>query len=514
MLWEPHIAVTYRKGEMRTSTTLIRPRPRSATAAWGLAIAACLLAVAPAPAVGKAGKLDRGFNGDGKVVTVLPQAEGGDYVQYRMPFEFASGRVAVAVARGNKIVAANGKAIVMYLPNGRRNPRFGGGGAVPIEGVQGFRFQLADIAVDSQGRVLVAGTTKPVARVGMIGPPAPGPIPSKATISRYLPSGEPDPSFGSAGTVNTDFGAKPATFEGQSYPEAAVGVVGLTVDGADRPVVTGSAVEEVGGCGGAVVRSGEDATRYEGSQAFVARLTVNGAPDQTFAGSGLRTIGGLSWLGSPTMTSGGGVLSGGAKVESCRRGGPENPSVLVNLAGDGNLNQGFGSNGFFSRRFTRVAEIAAAPGGKLVLLVRNIELVRGKWVESRGEVVRLRANGSFDTGFGTAGQADLSLPKRGSVASIAADRKGRVLLVGTVFPKRRGKKAPSSRFLLLRLTAGGNPDGDFGRRGRVTTGFGRRTNVRGTEILIDGKGRIVGGGTFSGPATGSAFALARYVGGR
>jgi uncharacterized delta-60 repeat protein len=500
---------------MRTSTAMNRLLPRSAFAACCLAIAVCLLAAAPvAPAAGKAGRLDRGFNGDGKVVTVLPQADGTNYVQYRMPFEFAAGRIAVAVARGNKIVAANGKAIVMYLPNGRRNPRFGGGGAVPIEDVQGFRFQLADIAVDSQGRVLVAGTTKPTARVGMIGPPAPGPIPSKATIRRYLPSGELDPSFGSAGTVSTDLGAKPATFEGQSYPEAAVGVVGLTVDGADRPVVTGSAVEEVGGCGGAVVRSGEDGARYERSQAFVARLTVNGAPDQTFAGNGLRTIGGLSWLGSPIPTKGGGVLSSGAKVEPCKRGGPANPSVLANLAGDGNLSQGFGANGFWSRRFTRIAEIAPAPGGKLVLLVRNIELVRGNWVESRGEVIRLRPSGAFDTGFGTAGQADLSLPKRGSVATIAADRQGRVVLAGTVFPKRRGKKSPSSRFLLMRLAAGGNLDRGFGRRGRVATGFGRRTNVQGTEILIDGKGRIAVAGKFSGPSTGSAFALARYLGGR
>jgi uncharacterized delta-60 repeat protein len=492
-----------------------RPRPGSTFAACWLAIAACLLAVAhAAPAVGKAGRLDRGFNGDGKVVTVLPQAEREDYVQYEMPFEFAPGRIAAAVAGGNKLVVANGKAIVMYLPNGRRNPRFGGGGAVPIESEQDFRFQLADVAVDSQSRVLVAGTTKPVARVGMIGPPAPGPIPSKATIRRYLTNGELDPSFGSAGTVSTDLGAKPATFEGQSYPEAAIGVVGLTVDGADRPVITGSAVEEVGGCGGAVVRSGEDPARYERSQAFVARLTVNGAPDQTFAGNGLRTIGGLSWLGSPIPTPDGSVLSGGANVEPCRNGGPANPSVLVDLAGDGNLNQGFGASGFWSRRFTRIAEIAPAPGGKLVLLVRNIELIRGKWVESRGEVIRLRANGVFDTRFGMAGQADLPLPKRGSVATIAADRQGRVLLAGTVFPKRRGKKAPRSRFLLMRLAAGGSLDRGFGRRGRVATGFGRRTAVQGSEVLIDGKGRIAVAGKFSGPSTNSAFALARYLGGR
>jgi uncharacterized delta-60 repeat protein len=479
-----------------------------------LAALAATGAVAALPATSSgatAGQLDRSFAGSGKVVTVLPDVDGSEYPQYRLPFEFAPGRVGIAPAPGRKTVAANARAIVMYLANGRRNPGFGGGGAVPIDAAQGLRFQLADVAVDSAGRVLVAGTTKAAGRLGMIGPPAPGPIPSEATIRRYLPNGELDRSFGNEGVVNTHFGAKPATFQGKAYPEPAVGLVGLAVDGQDRPIVTGSAVEEVGGCNGAVVTTGDDANRFERSQAFVARLTVAGAPDTSFAGSGVKTIGGLSWLGPPNLTKAG-MVSSGAKVDPCRRGGPGNPSVLVGLTGDGNLNQGFGANGFFSRSFTRVADVAPAPGGKLVLLARTIELVRGQWVESAGNVVRLRSNGSFDTGFGVGGRAELPLPKRGSVATLAADTRGRVLVAGTVVSKQRDKKTPTSRFLLLRLTPGGEPDRDFGRKGRVATGFGPRTSVLATDVIVQPRNRIVVGGKFSGPSTDNAFALARYLG--
>jgi uncharacterized delta-60 repeat protein len=457
-------------------------------------------------AAGKAGRLDRSFGAGGKLVTVFPRHDAdGEYANYRLPFEFAEGRIAIAQAGGGKLVAANGAAIVRYLRDGDRDPRFGGNGAVPIGPIEGSRFQLADIAVDSKGRVLVAGTTRPRTRLGQDDLEVPGPIPSMATIRRYLSSGQPDPTFGTEGIVNTDLGAPRPTFEGSAYPEAAVGVVGLTVDAADRPVITGSAVTEVGRC-----KVSQD--RYEGSTAIVARLAVNGAPDVSFDGDGLKTVAGLSWLGSPLLRADG-VLSGGTKVEPCPKGGPDNPSVLVALNAAGDADTAF-RGGAWSRPFTRIADVAAAPKGKLVLLVRTIELVRGKWVESRGEAVRLRANGAYDKGFGRGGILDdLSLPRRASIEAIASDRAGRVLLAGTVFPKP-GKKAPRAKFLLMRTTEDGERDRGFGLRGRVTTGFGRRTNVQATDVLVVPGNRIVVAGKFSGPSTDTALALARYHGKR
>jgi uncharacterized delta-60 repeat protein len=453
------------------------------------------------------GGLDRSFSGNGKLVIDFPRDEAPRTApHYALPYEFAPGRIAMASAGGGRLVVASSKAILSYLRNGRPDPRFGGNGAVAVGPVAGSRFQLADIAVDSQGRVLVAGTTKPTSGQGMTGLSLAGPIPSVATIRRYLPDGRLDPGFGNEGVLNTTLGAQPPTFEGQQFKEPAVAVVGLAVDGLDRPVLTGSAVFEVGLCA-------PSQNRFERSQAIVARLSTNGAADPTFAATGLRSIGGLSWLGwaVPTAT---GHLSFGASVDPCPQGGPDDPSVIASIGADGNSNPGFSGTGFWSRPFVRIADLAVAPSGKIVLLARTIELVRGQWVESKGRAMRLRPNGSVDTGFGRGGSTDLPL-KRGSVSAIAVDAKGRVLLVGQVAAKPQRKKGPRSLLLLMRTTAAGKADLGFGRKGRVTIGFGPRTMVLATEVLAEAKGRIVAGAKISGPrtSTDNAFAIARYVGG-
>jgi uncharacterized delta-60 repeat protein len=461
----------------------------------------------PGTAAARPGALNRGFNGDGKVVTMFPSDQAKPrYVKYTLPYEFAPGRIAMAPGPGRKLVLASSKAIVEYRANGRRNRGFGGNGTAPIGPIEGARFQVADIAVDSQGRVLVAGTTKPTDEYGLIGPPLPGPLPTMATIRRYRANGELDPEFGSGGVLNTDFGVPPPTFEGIPYDGTAVAVVGLAVDAADRPIVAGSAAAEVGRC----PRSMD---RYEASRAIGARLTAGGAPDPTFAGDGTRTIGGLSWLGTPAATSAD-VLAAGSSTAPCPSGGPDRPSTLASLAADGSPSQGFAAGGLWSRPFTRISDLAPAPGGRIVLLARTIELSRGEWVESAGGVVRLRRNGSFDPRFGRRGRARLRLPRRSWIAAVAVDRRGRVLLAGTVKRKPRRKRRAHLELLLIRTTAAGRADRRFGRRGRVRTGFGARSNVRATDVLVDRANRIAVGGKLSGPSSGNAFALAQYLGGR
>ena len=491
-------------------------RRHSARIVVCLAAALTLAALAtPAPAAKPGpGALDRSFSGDGKVITEFPDPRGSSHPNYVLPFEFAPGRIAMAGGPNGSLVAANSQAIVRFLANGRRDPRFGGNGSVPIAGTEGFRFQLADVAVDSQGRVLVAGTTRATNNVGMEGQPVAGPLPSIGTIHRYTAGGQLDATFGAGGVLHSFFGAPAATFEGAAYDEPAVSLVGLAVDGQDRPIVTGTAVVEVGRCG-------SSEARYQRSQGFVSRrAAVGGGPDPSFAGVGSAAIGNLAWLALPVPTRGG-LFAVGEAEDPCRSGGAEQPSAVAGM-GDAGLLPSFSGDGFWSRPFTRVSDIAAAPKGKIVLLTRTIELRRGRFVESPGKAVRLRANGAVDRRFGKGGEARVRLPERSSLAALAVDRKGRVLLAGTVVHRVRDrKKARQNRshqtrqeILLIRVSDEGEVDRGFGRRGRTTTSFGAKGDVLATEVLVDRANRISVGGKYAGGSGDNAFAIARYLGGR
>lgn len=474
---------------------------------------ACLAAVVaalavPASAAARPGGLDRGFSGDGKLVTYLPPSEGESRsIDYQLPFEFAPGRIATAQGPGGKIAVANNRAIVVYLSNGRRDRRFGGGGAVPLGSLpEGYSFRLADVAVDSKGRVLVAGTTESDEQVGLPDFVLPGPIPSGVTISRYLPSGQPDPSFGFGGVAYANRYAPWPDFQGRHYSAKAVSATGLAVDAEDQPILTGSAVVEVGYCPNSL-------ERFEASRPYVIRLSDGGDVGPPLDGGTTLRSSGIAWLALPRPTAAGFLLVGGVPDPCSELDAPYEPSVLTSFTGGGQLNRGFAADGLWSRPFLSISDVATAPKGRIVLLTRTAELRGGKWVQSTGKVLRLRANGSIDRRFGKRGVAAMKLPRRASIAAIATDARGRVLLAGTVKRKpRRGKRA-HLEILLARATTAGKADRRFGRRGRIATGFGARANVR-TADAIAGRHRITVGGKLSGPAGGNAFAIARYRGGR
>jgi hypothetical protein len=91
-----------------------------------------------------------------------------------------------------------------------------------------------------------------------------------------------------------------------------------------------------------------------------------------------------------------------------------------------------------------------------------------------------------------------------------------VLLAGRVskIVSRGGKKRlTSSSFLLARLNPEGTVDRGFGQRGLVATRFRGPSSSFATQIMLDGKGRIVAGGGISTPLlkTGGGYAIARYL---
>jgi uncharacterized delta-60 repeat protein len=127
----------------------------------------------PAPA----GTLDETFGTGGKVLLDL----GG----------FQDVIVALAVQEDGRILAAGSSfipgegpkfALVRFLPDGSLDPSFGAGGVVIANGTVGDMVLLED------GRILVAGSSG-----------------GDQLLARFLPDGSLDPSFGTGGIVTTDF---------------------------------------------------------------------------------------------------------------------------------------------------------------------------------------------------------------------------------------------------------------------------------------------------------------------
>jgi uncharacterized delta-60 repeat protein len=128
------------------------------------------------------GSLDSSFGGDGRVVTDLPktvEAGGG-----------------VAIQANGKIVVSGGPAkdltVLRYLPNGRRDLKFGKKGIASAD--TGTRELAGDVRVQRNGKLVVFGNT--------LRPAGPGDF----AIARFLPNGALDRSWGQRGTRTVNLG--------------------------------------------------------------------------------------------------------------------------------------------------------------------------------------------------------------------------------------------------------------------------------------------------------------------
>jgi uncharacterized delta-60 repeat protein len=473
----------------------------------GLTLIAAVVATAMAlPGVASgAAKLDPTFGNQGMLITTFASQKAGSGVAARL--DMARG------ADGTLVVASN-QSLVEHGPNGRLNRDFGNGGRVVLAQQAESQFQLAEAAIDSRGRVLLAGMTKPRPAQSMVDSNVHGPVPSSATVMRFRADGSPDPSFGRGGSVTSDFGfPKPytdgswtGTYTGLSpmnptgffFPASAVNVTGLAVDSKDRPMLTGGFVKDVIYC---PYYGGHDSSEV----AFAVRLTKAGGLDPSFGAAGVITIDDMSSLRTPSALSPAGFLATARGKVACSR-GPDRSDFAVRLTDDGSPEMGFGGQGLWKADYEEeVVDLAVAPSGKLVLL--TVGSVYG----SLQRVIRLQPNGSFDVGFGESGSRTLRQPKY--VSAIAVDAQERVLLAGSAGMRKDKSK---SKFRLSRMTADGRVDHRFGRRGSVTTAFGPRSSGGASQVIVDGGGRILVGGSISSPSlpTGGGFAIARYLGGR
>ncbi|MBE2317339.1 delta-60 repeat domain-containing protein [Solirubrobacter sp. CPCC 204708] len=313
---------------------------------------------------------------------------------------------AVKVISGNRVLAggsAAGQLVVLKLrASGSLDSTFGTRGQVvpalpgtSLDGVKG-------IETVRDGRVVASGTLRL----------ADGS--TRFVTLRLLPSGEIDPSYGA----------------GQGY----------VLSGPNDAVLHAMTMNR----DGVVYLGGES-----NGAPFIMRLLGDGTVDPAFANPALGLTGRVTGLlirpdGTLTYT----VATGAAAF------------TVVRLNAAGTLDPAWGGTGVVTHVLSSgtgpdVGAMAVRQGSATTTLVAGTDTTAAG--TARGAVVRLNADGSLDTAFGSDGITRISRSGRDlHVTSMVRDRSGRILVAGT-------GRTPDS--LLVRLRANGARDARFGNGG-------------------------------------------------
>jgi uncharacterized delta-60 repeat protein len=423
-----------------------------------LAVGLTALATAP-QAVAKDGQLDRNFGLNGTAVAPVNLA-GARF--------FSEVNVYAAHAPGGGTLVAGGlldyDKIVHFPPDGRLDRSFGKAGYLTIgapEPYPGRGFELAGMAVDPEGRIVVAGT-----------------LDGKAEILRFTSAGVPDSAFGGGdGQIDTDLGV-PVSKEGTR----SLRVGALAVDPAGDILLAGFYFKEYGG-------------KYDLpiSGSYLARLTASGEIDTTFGSGGLA-------LETPEEASS--IL-----VEREGRIAVVGGSI-ARFSPYGLPDDSFGESGHaFAAAFLH---IAVDSDGRILAAHTALSPSEGG---GRIEVSRLLPDGTVDPSYGRHGVATVPIPGvRSKARGIAIAPDGSALITGAEVRHRRVERQGRQRVVLARFEADGSLDRHFGRNGIARASFGNGPHAVGDQVLLDGrKHALVAGTVESGKLVGGeGLALHRF----
>ena len=338
---------------------------------------------------------------------------------------------------------------------GRLDPTFGPGGTVTTKiGVAGSG---SAVALQPDGKIIVAGVAE-----------SPVPIPpnqrsvARFALARYTSTGGLDPTFGTGGTVTTDFGDLAFAF---------ASAVALQPDG--KIVV-------VGGAGN------------PGTFSFaLARYLPDGGIDLTFGSGGKVTT---DFGADPLSGASALAMQSDGKIVLAGRTGDVSVSnfALARYRPDGGLDFTFGANGKVTTDFgadDSASAVAVQPDGRIVV-AGSTGIFPGIFPSGGYDfaLARYTPDGTLDPTFGSGGRITTDFGGSDVAQALALQADGKIVAAGS----------NNAAFALARYIANGSLDPTFGTGGKVTTDFGAAS-----AVAIQPDGKIVASG-------GSPFALARY----
>ena len=269
-------------------------------------------------------------------------------------------------------------------------------------------------------------------------------------VSRLLPSGAPDPTFGNGlGIVTSPFGLVAAFAEKVLLqPDGRIVAVGFTNSGGSTSLNTlvvarylsnGMPDTSFGG-GGAQIHAEASGSTFEYIDAalqsdgkivvgafrlspagpILLRFTADGAPDFSLSTSALGSLG-FEALTTVHVQPDGKLIVTGMSLTA---------NLVARLNSNGTPDSTFGVGGVATivipGTTTRIDRSALQPDGKMVLIL-------GDW-SGRAvlvpRVARLNANGTIDTTFGTAGIAPIESADPFGANSVALQPDGKILVGG------------------------------------------------------------------------------------
>jgi uncharacterized delta-60 repeat protein len=326
---------------------------------------------------------------------------------------------------------------------------------------------------------------------------------SEMLVTRLLPNGTPDSSFGSGGSVLVPIGKNAYADAIALQSDGKIVVAGTgrsTVTGtplglAAVRLTTGGQLDPSFGSGGiAVVPVGSNAvanavaiqpngeillggTATSGANQFVAaRLTSAGAPDASFGSGGVEAFGptAAAW-GMALQPNGDVVLAGQETYKGTQA------YMAARLLPNGQPDTSFGQ----ARTGIVTVPIGSTAAGMAVGLQSTGDIVITGNATSGTRViatVALLPNGSLDPSFGTGGIASVN---GSGVNALAIEPNDEIVLAGS---------GPSA----IKLTSSGALDATFGKQGIAFATYGLRGSANGVTIETNGELVLTGATQLSG----------------
>jgi uncharacterized delta-60 repeat protein len=423
--------------------------------AGGLTVLVCGLGAGAALAA-SAGDLDTSFSEDGVVDVPAGQA-------------IVFGARVVALPDGRTLVSDATRLLVLRA-DGTPDAGFGSGGTAAIPAGLDDLAGLTVPAVDGQGRILLAGASTTGAT-------------NAHAVSRLLPDGTPDTTWGPGGTRTYDLDGT-----------AADRAFAVAVDTAGRYVVAGQAPDPGPG------------TDDEPS---VLRLLPDGTPDPDFSGDGVSI---LSLAGSDSESAVDVTLLGDEPVVTGSL-GTGTTAFVARWTATGTPKPGFGTDG---RALTMPAAgttangVAVLPDGRV-----RIAGFTGPSTETlKGAIWGMTADGGPDPALGAEGRRDVVSggPGTGTLLFDVELQGDRLLVAGG--DQAAATPAPSARFLVGRLLTDGTPDASFSADGLAPVPNGPRSLALASGVDATPQGRPVAVGIAQDTTTPAAYfaRAARFVG--